>query len=274
MSDALTGFYFTRGKGEWLIPTDHCRGPWDVNACHAGPPTAMIARAMEFALKNANSNQRLCRLTVNLTRPVPMSEFRVDALIVRAGRSVTTLTASLLDTDNKERITASGLAMIERPGTLTRPGNITNTTPRFTDAQPGDFPITRANHDKAGFAGSIQTRYPPGQDANPGPTTAWLKSVPLLQGETASGFQQICPLADSGNAFSRLAQPWEVAFVNSDLTINLHREPQGQWLGSQSNSHWQRDGIGLADALLFDETGPVGRATQTLLLTPFSPVGS
>jgi hypothetical protein len=56
--------------------------------------------------------------------------------------------------------------------------------------------------------------------------------------------------------------------VNADLTINLHREPRGEWFGSRSVSHWQSNGIGLADALIFDEFGPVGRATQTLLLTP------
>lgn len=263
----LSGFYFSKGQDQWLLPTDHCRGPWDANACHAGPPAAMIARAMELALQAAGSGHRLTRLTVNLTRPVPMAGFRVDAHITRAGKSVTTLTASLIDTDEKERITATGLALVERPDTL--PSSVSDrAVSEFASAQAGDFPITRPNHDQPGFTGSIHTRYPQGETPDPGPTTAWLRSVPMLDGETASGFQNICPLADSGNAFSRLAQPWEVAFVNADLTINLHREPRGLWFGSQSLSHWHSDGIGLAEALLFDETGPVGRATQTLLLTP------
>ena len=37
-------------------------------------------------------------------------------------------------------------------------------------------------------------------------------------------------------------------------------------MGSRSGSTWQPTGIGLADALLFDDEGPVGRALQTLLL--------
>jgi len=263
----LSGFYFTKGQDQWLIPTDHCRGPWDPNACHAGPPAAMVARAMELALKDADCAHRLTRLTVNLTRPVPMAGFKVDATITRAGKSVTTLSASLIDTDGKERITATGLALRERPDTLP-PSNSDRAVADLSAAKENDFPITRANHDQPGFTGSIQTRYPQGESPDPGPTTAWLRSVPMLDKEKASGFQNICPMADSGNAFSRLAQPWEVAFVNADLTINLHREPRGDWFGSQSISHWQSDGIGLADALLFDEFGPVGRATQTLLLTP------
>jgi hypothetical protein len=33
-------------------------------------------------------------------------------------------------------------------------------------------------------------------------------------------------------------------------------------------SHWGNNGLGMADAELFDTTGPVGRATQNLLLDP------
>lgn len=58
--------------------------------------------------------------------------------------------------------------------------------------------------------------------------------------------------------------------MNPDLTIVLHRLPVGEWLGSPAVSRWEPSGIGLADALLFDELGVVGRACQTLLLTPRS----
>jgi hypothetical protein len=100
----------------------------------------------------------------------------------------------------------------------------------------------------------------------PGPTTMWMRTVPVLDSEEPTPFQRICPLADSGNAIGRNAEPEEVAFVNADLTITLHRKPRGPWLGSRVISHWQQNGIGMADAMLFDDHGPVGRAVQTLLL--------
>ncbi len=75
-------------------------------------------------------------------------------------------------------------------------------------------------------------------------------------------------MADCGNAFSRHADPIDVQFVNTDLIIALHRDPVGEWLGSRVSSHWQSNGVGLADALLFDDEGPVGRALQTLVLRP------
>ena len=100
------------------------------------------------------------------------------------------------------------------------------------------------------------------------PTTVWMRTVPLLPGEEMSPFQRISPLADCGNAFGRHAEPDQVQFVNTDLVIALHRDPVGEWMGSRVASHWQPTGVGLADALLFDDEGPVGRALQTLLLRP------
>jgi hypothetical protein len=56
--------------------------------------------------------------------------------------------------------------------------------------------------------------------------------------------------------------------VNPDLTVVLHRDPIGEWLGASSVSRWEPSGIGMSDSLLFDEHGPVGRAVQTLVITP------
>ena len=96
----------------------------------------------------------------------------------------------------------------------------------------------------------------------------WTRTIPLLPDEEPSPFQRISPLADCGNAFGRHAEPDQVQFVNTDLVIAVHRDPVGEWIGSRAVSAWQPTGVGLADALLFDDGGPVGRALQTLLLRP------
>ena len=111
-------------------------------------------------------------------------------------------------------------------------------------------------------------RYPAGEDPGVGATTVWMRTIRLLPNEEPTPFQRICPLADCGNAFSRHADPAQVQFINTDLTIALHRDPVGEWLGSRVSSHWQPSGVGLADALLFDDEGVVGRALQTLLIRP------
>ncbi len=262
MSDA----YFTTTDDHWFVPTDFCRGPWDAHSCHAGPPTGMMVRAMEHALRESGSAQRLVRITVDLLRPVPMAGFSIATEIVRAGRSMSTLRARLLDADQVERSVATGLALrADLSRELPTPSSFVED---FERARPGPFVLDRTLHGLRGFADSVQMRYPPEQSPSTGPTTLWMHALPLLESERPTPMQRISPLADCGNAASRNAEPWEIGFVNADLTLVLHREPVGEWFGSRSVSHWQSSGVGLAKATLFDRHGEVGEALQTLLLRP------
>ena len=52
--------------------------------------------------------------------------------------------------------------------------------------------------------------------------------------------------------------------VNTDLTIHLHREPEGEWIGNDAVTAIDPNGIGLADATLHDAHGPFARALQSL----------
>lgn len=253
--------FFTSTNNDWFQPTEHTRGPWDEHACHAGPPTGLLARAVEQLLPG----QRLTRLTVNLQRPVPFAGFRIAASIVRRGRTVSLSEARLINSENKVIITANGMHLT--PSDEPDMPSYTQTIGSPDDALPGDFPLAATLHDQPAFNGDgVEVRYPAGQSHLPGPTTAWMKTVPLLTYEDPTAFQRICPLADCGNAFGRNAEATEVTFINTDLTVVLHRDPVGEWLGTQSVGYWEPTGIGLADALLFDQTGAVGRAMQSLIL--------
>lgn len=263
----MTDTFFTSDDNIWFTPTAHARGPWSEHHCHAGPPTGLIARAIEFLVPT----QRLTRLTVNLTRPVPHAGFSVDATLVRQGRTVSITTADITDGEGKVCATAHGLLMQPQEDFPFPTHQQSIGSP--DDATPGPFPIEQTLHDKPAFNGAgVQTRYPEGEKPGPGPTTVWLKTVPLLPDEDTSPFQRICPLADCGNAISRNAEASEVNFMNPDLTLVLQRDPIGQWLGSQAEGYWESNGIGMADALLFDQSGVVGRAIQTLLLRPVQSV--
>lgn len=251
---------------EWFLPTEMARGPWDPDACHAGPPTAMLIRALERALPSL----RLARISVELGRPVPMAGFRIDVEVLRAGRASGNTRATLFDRDGAPRVTASGMHVAASANPLFA-GLLDNsgvTTPRLADAVPGEFPIRRLLHGQTGFNRAVEVRYPPGEDNRPGATTVWMRTITMLPGEEPSPFQRVASLADCGNAFSRHAEPDQVQFINTDLVIALHRDPIGEWLGSRAVSQWQPTGVGLADAVLFDDRGLVGRALQTMLLRP------
>ena len=249
-----------RDGHEWFVPTGHARGPWDPDACHAGPPAGLLARASEALLPH----QPLVRLTVDLTRPIPHAGFAIEAAVARAGRTVSTTDLAVVDARGRRIVTARGMHL--EPTAPGEVATISYPVPPLAGATPGPFPIAMTGHPLPKFSGGVEVRYPPGDAPTPGPTRLWMRTVPLVLGEESSGFQRICALADCGNAISRNAEPDGLAFMNTDLTVALHRTPVGEWFGTDSVSRWEPSGVGLSDSLLFDELGTVGRALQTLVL--------
>jgi hypothetical protein len=222
---------------------------------------------MVRALERLSAAQRFARVNVELLRPIPMTGFRVRAEVTRPGRSVTFSAAEILDDD---RIYARAYGMHLRRLDDLDCGTAPFDPPNLSGAVPGPFPIRQTVHGLQGFTDSVEVRYDPaGSHGEGGPSIMWMRTnVPILADEEASPFQRICPLADCGNGISHNDYIDKVFFLNTDLSIALHRDPVGEWFCSKAVSHWHRDGTGIADAELFDGDGPVGRALQNVLLMP------
>jgi hypothetical protein len=255
---------FFRADGEWIIGNGAARGPWSADACHAGPVTGAIARALETAV----TDKQLVRLTLGFERPIPMAGFRIEANVERSGRGTTAARAVLRDRDGRTCVSVSGLflavhAFAELP-TATVP------QPDFDEAVDGAFPVERALHDLPFFGSGIEVKYPPGATRKPGPTTVWMRTLPIVQGEKPSPFQSLCPIADCGNGIARNAEFSEASFVNADLTVTAYRLPESDWLASQAVCFWEPTGIGMSQATLFDTRGALGVALQTLIVRPVS----
>jgi hypothetical protein len=265
-TDLPTGFIeidVQRDGAEILRPTALCRGPWDPDSCHAGPPTGALARAAEQALPNL----QLVRLTTEIMKPIPMAGFTLTAEISKPGRTVATCRIELRDLDGVLVAVSHSAHLASRQPVDAIPTTATSMV-SLDESTPGPFVFETVRHESLGFIDGVTTRYPAGQNNSVGPTSIWLRTVPIFTNAPSSGFQRICPLADCGNAISRNGEPQDFGFLNTDLSIHIHREPRGDWFRSQATSHWNADGIGMADALLFDEYGPVGRAVQSLVISP------
>ncbi len=70
------------------------RGPWNPDHQHAGPPSALICRAIERAAAEEGLTH-LGRLTVNLFRPAPIGECRIEATSDYLGRTAGHYSGSL-----------------------------------------------------------------------------------------------------------------------------------------------------------------------------------
>ena len=69
---------------------------------------------------------------------------------------------------------------------------------------------------------------------------------------------------NSGNGISAALDFAKYVFINGDLTINLFRRPEGEWICLDSRSLFGGNGCGLAESALYDERGMIGRAAQSL----------
>ncbi len=119
-----------------------------------------------------------------------------------------------------------------------------------------------------GYASLVENRVAEGHFFN-GPCAAWFRmNHPLVQGETPSPYQRVAVAADSGNGISAALDFSKYLFINCDLTINLFRRPEGEWVCLDSRSLFGDNGCGLAEFALYDERGMIGRATQSLTVRP------
>src|SRR5699024_4840564 len=84
MADLPPALY--EADGDLLRPTPLTRGPWNPAHQHAGPPSALLARAVEAAAGIAGG--QVARLAVDVLRPVPLEPLRCTARVTRGGRRV------------------------------------------------------------------------------------------------------------------------------------------------------------------------------------------
>lgn len=254
---------FFSQDGDLFVPSEATRGPWDPGAQHAGPPSALLGRAVERCEPRADV--RVGRITFEILRPVPLEPLAVEAQIVRSGRSVELVEASLSGPDG-EVMRARGWRL--QPGNVEvrAPGEVPPPGPQL--GAPGDFFPTGQ---EVGYHTAMEYRFVTGGFLDPGPATVWMRMrVPLVEGEEPSALQRVLVAADSGNGVSAALDWRRYLFINTDLSVHLLRPPDGEWVCLDAVTHV--DGLGLSDTELWDEHGRIGRAAQTLLVRP-RPIG-
>jgi hypothetical protein len=241
------------------------RGPWHPEHQHAGPPSALACRAIERAAV-AHGFTHVSRITVNLLRPVPIGELEVDVAEEYAGRNAAHFSARLV-ADGKD--VARFTALVQRESAVALPsglpGHPAPLAPRPPeDSAPATFPF--ASRRVVGYSDLVEARVARGRFFD-GPCAIWFRlRHPLLDGETPSAYQRVAVAADSGNGISAILDFHRYSFVNLDLTINLLRRPEGEWICLDAHTQLGPNGCGLAQSSLYDTRGLVGYATQSLAI--------
>jgi hypothetical protein len=257
---------FTR-DGDAFVPSVHARGPWDPQAMHGGAPAALLARAIERL--ETPAPMRCVRLAVEFAGAVPLAPVTASARITRGGRRLALVEATLT--------TAEGVDVLRARGTLLRIGAVDLPPATLTGAADSDAVVPgpgagREAHwaggdETAGFhLTAIELRFVRG-DWGHGPALGWFRlRMPLVAGEEPTPLQRAVAFADFGNGLSRALDFHTHVFVNTDLTVHLHREPTGEWVALDARTDLDPTGVGQATSVLRDERGRLGIAAQSLFV--------
>jgi hypothetical protein len=238
------------------------RGPWHPDHQHAGPPSALICRAVEREAAR-NGLTHVARLTVNLLRPAPIGECRVEVAEDYLGRTAGHYSGRLIAGDKD---IARFTALAQREEELPVPAGTPGHPPPHAPKTPEESPVVRLpfKPGAVGYGDLVENRVAAGKFFD-GPCAAWFRlNHPLVKGEAPSPYQRVAVAADSGNGISASLDFAKYVFVNCDLTINLFRRPVGTWICLEARSLFGGNGCGLAESALYDEAGVIGQATQSL----------
>jgi hypothetical protein len=246
-----------------VLPLDPARGPWTPDALHGGPVAILLAGAAEPLLEGLHP----ARITVELLRPVPIAPLRVSATALRPGKKVRLVGAEVATEDGA--VVASATVLGIRRADVPAPASPGPEPPPTPDTvAPAAKGVVAVEDDYTAFHNTgVEHRFVRGSFLEVGPATDWIRlAVPVLADVDPTPLQRVLAAADFGNGISRMASFEELLFINPDLTVHLHELPAGEWVALEAATHLEQHGVGLAQSVLWDERGLLGRSLQSLLL--------
>ncbi|MEM9563483.1 MAG: thioesterase family protein [Actinomycetota bacterium] len=285
-----------RPDGDVLVPTDLVRGPWDPTLLHGGAVSGALTWAIvrERARLGAavtagggspnggsgaaaGDSSQLCRLTVEILRPVPVGPLAVAAETVRAGRRSQVLSAELRSgesTDGQLVARASSLWSQLRPRGRAAPVQVPvdAAVPRRPTIATDPGASAAVGYPRPGFNCDVfELRCLVGSTEDPGPGVVWTRlKTGLVEGHPTGPVELLGTVADLANAVGWDRSPNGQPMINPDLTLQVLRYPRGEWVCLDARPAATAEGIGMMETTLWDGDGRFGRVLSTTVESPVS----
>jgi hypothetical protein len=198
-------------------------------------------------------------------RPTPMTVLRTGLSVVTEGGRVSVIDNTLWPVNEDQpcatvRVTLSRERAVEVPGFV---------DPESDAADPTRFPIRtrQAAHGRPWFMDAMEARA--------GDGVAWFRMNHSIIGDAE--FSSKAPLSSvlgPADWTHGIARPFQdvVADPNPNLTVQLFRQPEGEWVGIRAQARWRPGGgLGAGSGVLLDVHGEIGRVSMSVILVPFPP---
>lgn len=247
--------FFTR-DGDAFIPNPITSGPWDPNSLHG----RVIIGLLGFVIEQRHGADHFvpARLTVDMFRLPTMAPIEVKTRIVRDGLRIRVVEAEFF---------SGGTSMARASCQLLRktensPGRVWS-PPNWDVPAPSDIPAP--TDPRLGMNGKWAIRPIVGAMGTVGPRRLWMSEArDLVEGVPLTPFVRVAVAADFASPFAN-AGDQGLEYINSDVTIYLHRLPVTQWIGFEVVNHHATSGVAIGECWLYDEQGPIGTSTVAAL---------
>lgn len=204
------------------------------------------------------------RIVFDILRPIPLEPLTIETRVLRPGKKVKLVEASLAAGDEVVMRATAWLIRSAQLGLPEPAGGPTYREPETIER----FDATRVAQGPH-YLHSTDWRFVSGDFLEPGPAVAWLRmTVPLVEGEENSPLTHVLVVADSASGVSGALDFSKWVYINTDVSVYLHRLPVGPWVCLDAETIVQPTGMGLASATLLDEKGPIGTSSQSLYIAP------
>jgi hypothetical protein len=238
--------------------------PWDLGMQHGGPPSALLARAIDGTTDDPAFT--IGRLTVDMLGSIPQGRCRTEAEVVRPGRRVSMVAARLF-VDEKLAATATAWRIREdaestrhltEPAVELPPLPETGATSFFEGVPPewGYGPSIEWRFVEGGFVGTPTGR-----------ARLWTRvRIPLVAGEETAPLHRLVVVADSANGVSARLPIQEWWSIPNTLTVTVERVPTEEWMWLDAATDLSPHGRGVAHATMSDRAGVLAQVAQPLLV--------
>lgn len=255
---------FTR-QGDIYCPLPFSASPWHPDILHGGACSGLLTWLLE---QNAPAGKQLCRVGIDLLRPVPRLPLEARTRIVRDGGRLSIREVELWH---------DGKLCTRAAGTFVAPTTIS--LPDYTPDQQRMLPVPEfvKTADLDAFLDQKDVKIPPGLHSvlrikpitpmlEQGSGRWWMNlPIPLVEGEELTPLAHVGVLADYCNGVGQLNLGGGVGMINADVSLQLHRIPEGEWIGLDGIVRAQPNGIGTTQCRLFDVRGEIGFVMQTVM---------
>src|SRR5665213_1328890 len=227
-------FFTHDGVNDAYLPTPASNGPWDPKSLHGRVVIGLLAFVIEQ--RHGADDFVPARLTVDMFRLPGFAPIEVKSRIIRDGLRIRVVEAEFF---------SGGVSMARASCELLRktqnPEGQIWSPPNWDAPAPSEIPAPA--DPRLGMNGKWTTRPIVGAMGSLGPRRLWMSEVrDLVEGTPLTPFVRVAVAADFASPFAN-AGDHGLGYINSDVTLYLHRLPEQEWIGFEVVNHHATDGV-------------------------------